>query len=770
MDVLKSLIQPLVGGAGGSSVVDGMKLVVLGGTVETARRVSSSAWSHFVNSFFLTAHFSEEDFPYDWLMLWLSRRPEWQRSREFETTTRAAGPGGASSSHHSAEDADWDQWEIAESAGIGEHDPDSEGRPKTRVVFQPTYDTTHTIFYRGHWLRVRRGRKQETGCEMLSISVVARSNAILKQLVLQAKKEYEAEAVHRIQIYFADAHGSWRWTDSRHKRPMASIVLNPGVKEMLLEDARDFLKSEKWYADRGIPFRRGYLLHGVPGSGKSSLIHALAGQLQLDIYVVSLSASWISDNTLTALMGRVPARCVLLLEDLDAAFVRSTNRDDDTPENDSGGPGDNREQSSGGDGGLFGGFPGISGGRGPRRRYGGRSDGLSDMNTLSLSGLLNALDGVAASEGRLLFATTNHLERLDPALSRPGRMDVWVDFKNASRWQAEALFRNFFPCEEEEEDVDADVEGLDIDANVQVQDRDGKVRTFVPSEAPSRTPKKDHESPSLWSLSSNFASSASSLMSGTTSPTLSSPSMPASPPLPRTYSGSPVPPSTPASPASSRAPIDKNQFGATNTAYLPPPPDIALFKGKPLDRRTLAILAKRFADGIPEEEFSVAGLQGYLLKHKALPEAAANGVEAWVKSEREMRERLQREKEAREVREKAMREKRKKESQEKEKAKKAQDKKDQELEKVKALLAEKEKEEELAKMRQQLKDKEKEDEERKKKEKEEQEKEKEDVKDKVEKEEKKDKDSKSNDEDSDAENIPPKSLASSSSISSWGEP
>lgn len=376
-------------------------------------------------------------------MLWLSRRPEWQRSREFETTTRSAGPGGSSSSHYSAEDADWDQWEVAESSG-SVHDPDSEGRPKTRVVFQPTYDTTHTIFYRGHWLRVRRGRKQDTLSEMLSIrfvpafisvghrlplkkaslyfsfshSVVARSNAILKQLVLQAKKEYEAEAVHRIQIYFADAHGSWRWTDSRHKRPMQSIVLNPGVKEMLLDDARDFLKSEKvslnprvheyeadlapqWYADRGIPFRRGYLLHGVPGSGKSSLIHALAGQLQLDIYVVSLSASWISDNTLTALMGRVPARCVLLLEDLDAAFVRSTNRDDDSLDHDAGGAGDNQNSGGGIDSNAFPSFGGLGPSR--RRRY-GRSDGLSDMNTLSLSGLLNALDGVAASEGRLLFA------------------------------------------------------------------------------------------------------------------------------------------------------------------------------------------------------------------------------------------------------------------------------------------------------------------------------------------------------------------------------
>lgn len=133
-------------------------------------------------AFFLTAHFSEEDFPYDWLMLWLSRRPEWQRSREFETTTRTALPGGSSSSsaaassstYRSAEDDDWDQWEVAVSGNSGSNNiggpgEDGEGRPKTRVVFQPTYDSTHTIFYKGHWLRVRRGRKQETGSEMLSI-------------------------------------------------------------------------------------------------------------------------------------------------------------------------------------------------------------------------------------------------------------------------------------------------------------------------------------------------------------------------------------------------------------------------------------------------------------------------------------------------------------------------------------------------------------------------------------------------------------------------
>ena len=104
-------------------------------------------------------------------------------------------------------------------------------------------------------------------------------------------------------------------------------------------------------------------------------------------------------------MGRVPARCVLLLEDLDAAFVRTTNREDDF-----GGDSQGNDGNGGSGGGSGGGvdtsaFPGSGlSGRGLGRRRYGRSDGLSDMNTLSLSGLLNALDGVAASEGRLLFA------------------------------------------------------------------------------------------------------------------------------------------------------------------------------------------------------------------------------------------------------------------------------------------------------------------------------------------------------------------------------
>ena len=93
-------------------------------------------------------------------MLWLSRRPEWQRSREFETTTRTTTPGLSGSR--------------ATDNSFGDEEEEDENSPpgkvKTRVVFQPTSDTTHTIYYRSHWLRVRRSKKTDgSGCEVLSI-------------------------------------------------------------------------------------------------------------------------------------------------------------------------------------------------------------------------------------------------------------------------------------------------------------------------------------------------------------------------------------------------------------------------------------------------------------------------------------------------------------------------------------------------------------------------------------------------------------------------
>ncbi|KAF8075248.1 P-loop containing nucleoside triphosphate hydrolase protein [Lyophyllum atratum] len=546
MDALKNILSPL--GMNTGAIQDTLKLVVIGGTVETARRASVSAWNGFVDSFFLTAHFSQEDYPYDWLMHWLAKQPAWGRSREFEITTRSAGRNGLTQT--TTGDLEEDEEEEAHDGGL------VHGRRKRKVAFMPSLDTTHTIYYRGHWLRAsslitRTKRYPDYGHgSSLKISVVARNNDILKKLVLEAKREYEKDAEHRVHIFLADTtYGCWRWNGARQKRPMSSIVLQPGVKDMLLADCKDFLCSEEWYAERGIPFRRGYLLHGVPGSGKTSLIHSLAGELGLDIYVVSLSSKGMSDNTLTTLMGHVPSRCILLLEDLDAAFTRSVSRDSTS----TGAPTASASTTT-------------------------TTAETTDGSTLSLSGLLNSLDGVAAAEGRLLFATTNHIERLDPALSRPGRMDVWVNFTHATKWQAEGIFKCFFP--------------------------------YKPASAvtPATAELKDASQKNL--------------------------------PLPKR-----------------KAPAHAIPL---------------------LTEDEISELAKRFAAAIPEDELSVAGLQGYLLKNKTRPRECVEEVDEWIIQERETREKLKKEKAEREAKEKKEAEEKEKKEKEEKEAKEKEEKEEKE--------------------------------------------------------------------------------------------
>ena len=204
--------------------------------------------------------------------------------------------------------------------------------------------------------------------------------------------------------------GSMGWTqfgEARRKRPLDSVILDKGVKERIVDDVKDFLRSRQWYVDRGIPYRRGYLLYGLPGSGKSSFIQALAGELDFGIALVNLSERGITDDKLSALFTSLPPRTLLLLEDADAAFLN-------------------------------------------RRKVG--SDGYSG-STVTFSGLLNALDGVAAGEERIAFLTTNYIERLDPALIRPGRVDMTVRIGEATRYQAAEMWNRFYG------DVDKDGKG-----------------------------------------------------------------------------------------------------------------------------------------------------------------------------------------------------------------------------------------------------------------------------------------------------------------------
>lgn len=194
--------------------------------------------------------------------------------------------------------------------------------------------------------------------------------------------------------------------EPKRKRPFESVVLGDGLAESVVNDITEFLDMRTWYLDRGIPYRRGYLLHGPPGTGKTSFVQALAGKLDFNIAMLSLSQHGLHDDLLSRLLLNVPPRTIVLLEDADAAFS-------------------NRRQKDG--------------------------DGYSGAQ-VTFSGLLNALDGVASAEERIVFMTTNHVERLDDALVRPGRVDCSVRIGEASRAQIQRMWERFYDAMDESGD------------------------------------------------------------------------------------------------------------------------------------------------------------------------------------------------------------------------------------------------------------------------------------------------------------------------------
>jgi chaperone BCS1 len=175
------------------------------------------------------------------------------------------------------------------------------------------------------------------------------------------------------------------------------LSLTPEQQE-LMDDAENFVNSKEWYGEQGIPWRRGYLFFGKPGNGKSSIITEIAKKIRYDVCFLSLSGNEVTDSKLISMMSEAGSRSIIVIEEIDTVF-------------------DKRE----------------------------KTDDAGVTNTLTFGGLLNVLDGVVARDGRIVVMTTNHPEKLDAALCRPGRVDKRLEFQNASQDQITNMVDRFFP-------------------------------------------------------------------------------------------------------------------------------------------------------------------------------------------------------------------------------------------------------------------------------------------------------------------------------------
>jgi mitochondrial chaperone BCS1 len=261
-------------------------------------------------------------------------------------------------------------------------------------------------------------------------------------------------------------------------------VLSSNEKLEVLNDINEYLhpRTPRWYASRGIPLRRGYLFHGPPGTGKTSFSFAIAGVFGIDIYVISLQDASVTEEDLAILFTRLPRRCIVLLEDIDTAGLRRTdegsgNEDDEKVDNKSEDKDKERGQKVKAKEVKMNGEVATNGKstkkekasktqdsdsddsnsedsaedrksrkkrKMKKRKMNSGSDKVVSPDSISLSGLLNAIDGVASHEGRVLIMTTNKPESLDDALVRPGRVDRQVAFAHASSEQAGELFHRMY--------------------------------------------------------------------------------------------------------------------------------------------------------------------------------------------------------------------------------------------------------------------------------------------------------------------------------------
>ncbi|NXB54957.1 BCS1 protein, partial [Leucopsar rothschildi] len=362
----------------------GFGLVGVGTVLAAARKGAQFGLVAFRRHYMITLEVPSKDKSYQWLLNWVSHHAKHTQHLSVETSYLQ---------HES-------------------------GRVSTKFDFVPSLGN-HFIWYRRKWIRIERSRETQmldlntgTPWESVTFTALGTDREIFFN-ILQEARELALQQQEGRTIMYTAVGAEWRqFGFPRRRRPLSSVVLDKGVSERLVQDVKEFINNPKWYNERGkapvwcalcgIPYRRGYLLYGPPGCGKSSFITALAGELEYSICLLSLSDHSLSDDRLNHLLSVAPQQSIILLEDVDAAFVSR----DLAAEN-----------------------PAV----------------YQGMGRLTFSGLLNALDGVASTEARIVFMTTNFVDRLDPALVRPGRVDLKQYVGHCSPWQLACMFQRFYP-------------------------------------------------------------------------------------------------------------------------------------------------------------------------------------------------------------------------------------------------------------------------------------------------------------------------------------
>lgn len=249
----------------------------------------------------------------------------------------------------------------------------------------------------------------DTSKNMLVLRISMRVFFANKEKFMKQLKESLSSAT---EIYENKISILYDWNSrKREKRPLSSVYTNNNISEILKNDIQSFINSKRMYMDNNILYKRNYLLYGKPGTGKSSLIFALASEFNYKIKIIDLKSFKGIPDILQQISNE--EKIFYVFEDIDALSTTFMEREESKVSDNV-----NEKKES------------------PRELV---SDNHSGLN---LSDILNVMDGLYTPEGAICFFTTNHIEKLDKAFLRDGRMDCKIEMNDLDNKIANQMIKD----------------------------------------------------------------------------------------------------------------------------------------------------------------------------------------------------------------------------------------------------------------------------------------------------------------------------------------